>query len=95
MAGYELLLFQSVLVKSFAPESKFKFFGLATVNFGYQNQFSQNVSILLATAKYGFIPHFSVFGGAGFRTIQGFRGWIMCLPHPVWTLVVKQSVALS
>lgn len=98
MAGHQLLVFQSVLIKSFAPSSKFKFFGLATVSAGYQNPPAQNISVLLTTVKYEFLPHFSVFGGAGFRTVQGFRptgGLDYVLASPTWTLVVKQSVDLS
>jgi hypothetical protein len=98
LAGHRLLVFQSVIIKSFAPESKFKFFGLATASAGYQNPPAQNIAILLATAKYEFLPNLSVFGGAGFRTIQGFRptgGLDYVLTSPLWTLVLKQSVDLS
>lgn len=98
LAGHRLLVFQSVIIKPFAPGSKFKFFGLATASAGYQNQPSQNSTILLATVKYEFLPHLSVFGGAGFRTLPGFRptgGLDYVRTSPVWLLVVKQSVDLS
>lgn len=72
MTGSEGVYFQSVIKKSFKPESKFAFFSIATFMSGYENE-PESISIAIPVQiQYELGSGFSAFSGGRINNVVGF-----------------------
>lgn len=70
--GNKELYYQVVIKRSFAPQSKFNVFGLATYSANYENKVSENRAIIINQISYDIGKGFSVMSGIDYNSFSGF-----------------------
>ncbi|NLA49783.1 MAG: hypothetical protein GX876_10010 [Bacteroidales bacterium] len=71
-AGNNELYYQMVIKRSFAPQSKFNIFGLATYSAKYKNDISKNRAIIINQISYSLGKGFGVMSGIDYNSFSGF-----------------------
>lgn len=70
--GHNSIYSQTVVKRSFSPESKFSFFGLATYTADYQNDHHENRMIMINQVSYNLGKGFGIMGGIDMNSVVGF-----------------------
>lgn len=70
--GNKNLDFQMVVKRPFTPNSKFKFFGLATYSANYEGDTEENRVITIAQVSYDIGKGFGIMAGADINSFSGF-----------------------